>query len=559
MYCYEKSIKGLKIGRGLLIFSFLLLIMSAGATDEVQPIEINSVDATIQSITFKEDMKIRDALRFLSAKYKKNIVPSGSVSGMVTVSSLYEVTFEEALDAILGNDLKYVEKDNFINVYTNQEYKMIQEDIARLTYKFFTLYYIKADDAKQLITPLLSPKGKIESTKPAETGVPTGQSISSGSGGGDTMSLSDAILVYDYPENIDKVAELISRIDIRPRQVLIEATILSAALTENTQLGIDWQTFRGTPLTDVSGITRTSPDGYEFAGSSPVSIAGGLAVGLATGDIASFIKAVETVTDTTVIANPKILAVNKQLGEVYIGTKLAYKTQTTQTDTSTTETVGFLDTGTKLSFRPFIGDDGYIRMDIHPKDSTGELNAQQLPDETSAELKTNIMVKDGQTIVLGGLFRDKITTTKTQIPILGDLPIIGVLFRGSTDKSERQEVIILLTPHIIDDSEGKDLAEKRVDDIERKRFGAKDNLQLISKIKRAEEHYASAAKAYSKGQYKRAMWEVNWAIQIRPTYLEAVRLKERMLEENKPEAFENLDRNVLGKVERKDTKHWMRR
>ncbi|MHC4256232.1 MAG: type II secretion system protein GspD, partial [Planctomycetota bacterium] len=108
--------------------------------------------------------------------------------------------------------------------------------------------------------------------------------------------------------------------------------------------------------------------------------------------------------------------------------------------------VKFLDTGTKLSFRPYIGDDGYIRMDIHPKDSTGKL-VDGIPDETAAELVTNIIVKDGQTIVIGGLFRDQITSVKTQIPLLGDIPLLGAVFRGTSDNVVRTEVMVLLTPH----------------------------------------------------------------------------------------------------------------
>src|SRR4030042_2257583 len=98
-----------------------------------------------------------------------------------------------------------------------------------------------------------------------------------------------------------------------------------------------------------------------------------------------------------------------------------------------------MDTGTVLVFRPYIGNDGYIRMDIYPQESTAELNVDKVPDKTTAEIKTNILVKDGKTIVLGGLFRDVVTTNRSQIPILGDIPFIGALFRGTSDKTQRQE------------------------------------------------------------------------------------------------------------------------
>ncbi|MHC4076633.1 MAG: type II secretion system protein GspD [Planctomycetota bacterium] len=534
-----------KIGKILLICGLLLVVMVAGATGDVEPsspIEIelaelnvtgvpaadgDSDESRIQSIIFKQDMRIRDALRFLSAKYHKNIVPSYGVDGTITVTSLYDVTFEEALDSILGYGFKYEEQDNFIHVYTADEYKRMKEDKERMTHKVFTLYYINAAEVSKLIDPLLSLNGKVEATSPAQTGVPTGESISSVTAGGDTMSLSDAILVYDYPENI---------------------------------AGIDWNTLQGSALTNVGAISRGDSDRYEFSGSSPVSVSGGLTVGIALDNVAAFMRAVEEVTDITVMANPKILAVNKQLGQVYIGTKLGYREGDIITDGGSTQegAVKFLDTGTKLSFRPYIGNDGYIRMDIHPKDSSGSLNNQGVPDETSAELVTNIVVKDGQTIVIGGLFRDKVTSTESQIPLLGDLPLIGVLFRGTTDKTERQEVIVLLTPHIITEPD-QVYGDSRAEDVERKRVAAKDGIQWASKTRLAHDSYATAARAYIEGDYKKAMRDVKTALRLRPTYLGALRLKERIIGETDPNAVTKIERNVLRKVEGHDTRKWLRR
>ncbi len=272
----------------------------------------------------------------------------------------------------------------------------------------------------------------------------------------------------------------------------------------------------------------------------------------------AFITALEEVTDTTILANPKILAVNKQLGQVYIGTKIGYQSQTTQTQTSTTQQVEFLDTGTKLSFRPYIGNDGYIRMDIQPKDSSGTLKSNNIPDEYSAELATNVMVKDGQTIVIGGLFRDVVVTSRKQVPLLGDLPLIGGLFRSTTDSTTRQEVIVLLTPHIIDEPEETN-SDARADDVRRKRFGAKDELQWIGRARLAEDRYAMAAKYYIENDNESAMRELNVVLELRPTYLEAIRLKEKIVQETDPNAPLNIERIMLEDFERQDSDRWLRR
>jgi type II secretory pathway component GspD/PulD (secretin) len=349
-------------------------------------------------------------------------------------------------------------------------------------------------------------------------------------------------------------------------------------LTEGLEMGVDLNFAAGVSLTGSSTTSQigsteslstatTTPISQIAAGTpgTPLETSGfasvggsGLRVGVTSGDFAAFITALETVTDTTILANPKILAVNKQLGQVYIGTKIGYTSQTTQTQTSTTQQVEFLDTGTKLSFRPYIGDDGYIRMDIHPKDSSGTLKANNIPDEQSTELATNIMVKDGQTIVIGGLFRDVVVTSRSQIPLLGDLPLIGGFFRKTTDSVQRQEVIVLLTPHIID--EPKDTqSDARVDDIRRKRFGAKNELQWTGRARLAEDRYVIAARYYIEGDTEAAMNELNYVLELRPSYLEAIRLKERIIAETKPDELDSIERIMLGDVEREDSARWQRK
>jgi Type II secretory pathway, component PulD len=123
----------------------------------------------IQTITFKKDMRIRDALRFLALKYDKNIVPSAKVDGVLAFTNLFDVTFEQAMDAILGRNLKYEQNGNLIKVYTNDEYKQVMEDKDRMVNRVFTLYYISAAEATRLVTPVLSKVGTIQGSTPAET------------------------------------------------------------------------------------------------------------------------------------------------------------------------------------------------------------------------------------------------------------------------------------------------------------------------------------------------------------------------------------------------------
>ncbi|MEE9370078.1 MAG: hypothetical protein V3W45_01285 [Sedimentisphaerales bacterium] len=564
----EKPNNKIKIRRGLLVWSFVLAAMAAivigeatlspveaYANGETEVVDANvsgseadvSTDTIIQSITFKKNMRITDALRFLALKYNRNIVPSPKVDGQLAFTSLFNVTFEEAMDAILGGKFEYEQKGNLIEVFP-------KGDESRMKYTVFALDYISADEAKKLIAPVLSSKGQVGVTTAAETGVPTGESISAQTGGGDTMSLKDTIVVYDYAENIRRAREVITAIDVRPKQVLIEATILSAKLTEDTQFGIDLSSIAG------ASISVASSEGITTSGfTDSVTGSSGLTAAFSIDDITGFIRALESITDTTILANPKILAVNKQLGQVYIGNKLGYREGDVETTGGGIQEgdVKFLDTGTKLSFRPYIGDDGYIRMDIHSKDSTGTVPSG-IPQETSAELVTNIMVKDGQTIVIGGLFRDKTTSAKTQVPLLGDLPIVGAAFRGTADQVVRDEVIVLLTPHIVEEP-GEVQGEARAEDVSRKTFGAKEQIQWISKTRLADDSYARSARYYIKGDNESALREVKTALKLRPTYLEAIRLKERIIGETDPNSAAMFERNVLDTIEREDSEKWMRR
>jgi len=589
-----------RIRKALFIWGFVLVALGAIAAGDVgtdptadeAAATVASDDQSrlgepVQTIAFQKDMRIPEALRVLSERYQKNIVPSPNVDGVLSFTKLFDVTFEEAIAAILGPNFRYEQDGQLIKVYTKDEFKNLKSDTDRMVHKVFTLYYLTADEAVKLINPVLSGSKKITSSTPAEKKISGGSSTGSGGGsleaggGGDSMALQDTIVVYDFPENIAKAEEILKALDVRPKQVLVEATILSAILTEGMELGVDWNfmagfSLDGTAATDTivagdnidRGSEGTSPIAdVKDAPGTPIEAAGfagaglsGLRVGVSAGDFRMFITALEQVTDTTVLANPKILAVNKQEGSVLIGANVGYRSSTTISTggVATEGEVQFLQTGTQLVFRPYIGNDGYIRMDIYPKDSSAALNEDGVPTEQTTQLRTNIVVKDGETIVIGGLFRDTINSARSQIPLLGDLPLIGALFRGTLDATTREEVIILLTPHIIEGA-GETDGELRAADIDRKRYGARMNLQGITRTRLAEDHYTKAVQYYADGNSVEALSELDYVLSLRPTYLEALRLKERIIGEVSPDDAARMERIMLGVIEREEALNWRRR
>jgi type II secretory pathway component GspD/PulD (secretin) len=616
MYCDKNSNDKTKIRKNLFAWSFVLIVAaaSAAAGAERSPVEAGtsgsvavvgitaaetggseasvSEDARIPLFNCEADFDVRKALAMLGNMCEKNIVPSQAVAGQLAFRRLVDVTFEEAMDAILGDKFVYEQKGNLVKVYTRDEYKAIKADPDRMIYKVFTLYYITAAEAQSLIEPLRSSSSdaKIQVTSPAEKGTSGGGLASGASGGsslgsggsGDTLAMHDTIVVYDYPENIEDIEGLLKTLDIRPKQVLVEATILSALLTEGMELGVDWNLMAGvgldgtaatgdvaaaggatdrgaeaiTPIEQISTIVNGTPwETSGFANGGP-----GLRIGVSTGEVRVLITALESITDTTVLANPKIMTVNKQEGSVLIGAELGYRSSTSISTggVATEGTVEFLETGTTLKFRPYIGNDGYVRMDIYPEDSSGVLNIDGVPTKSTTQLQTNIIVKDGETIVIGGLFRDVVTTTRNQVPLLGDIPLIGALFRGTSDTMQREEVIVLLTTHIIDHPSEVEGVE-RADDVRRKRFGAKDELQAIGRAKIAEDNYAKAAKCYLDGDVESAMKHLRIALHFRPGYLEAIRLKERIIAETDPSEAKKLERIMQEAIDEKEASKWSRK
>ncbi len=505
----------------------------------VAPVQMNP-DGTF-SLNITADADVVEQLRVIGFQAQESIIPSKEVHGKLPAMDLYNVTVHEALDALLhANGYAWREKGKFIYVYSAKEIEQLEKEARQTQTAVFRLSYTTAADAKVMITPVLSKDGgEIAITPAAKSGISTGV----GDVGGDNHANEDMLVVTDYPENLERVRQILKEIDRRPQQILIEATILSAQLSEDNALGVDFNVVGGVDFANVTqsiagiapafGVGSTTVDGNAHSVgtgnsfSSPIK--DGLKVGVVTNNVSVFLSALEGVTDTTVLANPKILSLNKQKGEVIVGKETGYKT-TTQTETTTTETIEFLKTGTRLIFRPYIGDDGYIRMEVHPEDSSGGLQtADNLPFKFTTEVTTNVMVKDGRTIVIGGLFREETTSTKSQIPVAGNLPIVGPLFRNQADHTGREEVIILLTPHIVkDEVEYAEISEQAMKDANKIRAGLRKGLMFWGRERLSEMNYEIATSEMSKSHpdRKRAIWHLDAAINLNPKFLEAIKLKQ---------------------------------
>jgi type IV pilus assembly protein PilQ len=541
------------------------------AGQSVTASQVNVSDAGTVEIHVN-DASLVEVLRMLSLQSQKNIIASKDVHGAVT-ANLYDVTVREALDAILkANGYDYREKGNFIFVYTAKEIADMEKAARVKKTEVIRLFYTPAANVVTMLKPVLSSDGQVAFTAPAGTGIDAGTSggaAGGGAGGGDSGGNShateDMLVISDYPENLDAVRKIVKELDRRPVQILVEAVILRATLNDTNSLGIDFTALGGVDFntlgnlgTGTSGTTGGTSGGTsgstingtglqqaqngqimqngaagKINDSGFVSVAtggNGLQLGFVKNNIGVFISALEGVTDTVVLANPKLLVLNKQRGMVQVGSQLGYRTAIT-TETATADDVKFLDTGTVLSFRPYIGDNGYIRMEIHPEDSSGSIDSNGLPSKFVTQITSNIMVQDGKTIVIGGLFRESTTRSRSQVPFLGSLPGAGLLFRHQSDQTVREEDIILLTPHIVkDDQQYSEFSEQELKQTERIRVGMRRGLMPWGRERLAESWYQNAVTEMNKPHPDRqkALFHLNCAIQLNPKFAEAIEMRSQI-------------------------------
>jgi type IV pilus assembly protein PilQ len=468
-----------------------------------------------------QNTDIRAVLETISRETGLNIIASKNVTGTVT-ANLNNVDVETALAAILKSTGYVAAREgNIIFIGAPTDLAQMNQIQDRIVTRIYRPNYVKAADLQALFTPLLSPDGKITVSTPAQVGIAGDQTKS----GGNDFAVPDAIIVRDYEVVLGQLDEIFAEVDAKPRQVAIEAMILSVKLSDSCKFGVNFAALRNQANARlVSGAPGTSLATLNVND-------GGLHFGFLDSSLAMFIDALEEVGDTNVIASPRLTCLNKQRAEIQIGEELGY-VSTTVTESSSTQTINFLDVGTLLRIRPYIGNDGLIRLEVHPELSTGSVQVQQglsLPQKAVTQVTTNVLCPDGCTVVIGGLIREDLTTDTAQIPVMGNLPYVGWLFRKRTQTIDRNEIIVLITPRIVSEpftaEEGTRLGNEMT---ERQRVYF-DKMSPFGKRRLGQHHLRAARAAYAAGDYLTAMKQVNRAIHYDPQSGDAVSLRREIV------------------------------
>jgi hypothetical protein len=173
-----------------------------------------------------------------------------------------------------------------------------------------------------------------------------------------------------------------------------------------------------------------------------------------------------------------------------------------------------------------------VRMEVHPELSTGSVRVEggfTLPDKEVTQVTTNIMCRSGATVVIGGLIREDITTSSTQIPVLGNLPVVGVAFRQRSEEINRREIIVLLTPRVINEHQAGAEGQNYAEQVEARQEVFVDKLTPLGKRHIGERHFRQANAAYAAGDLDTALRYANWAIHFDPLHQGAINLRNEIL------------------------------
>lgn len=425
-----------------------------------------------------QDVSVRTILEVLAQHTNTNIVASDSVSGNITLR-LINVPWDQALDIILkSKNLDKRVNGNVIWVAPAAELAKQEAD------------ELKAQQEKKVLDPLRTEYIRLNYAKAenVRTLIEAGRATSDRSSGSTSLltdrgtvtidTRTNTLIVKDTAETISNIRDLISKIDIAVKQVMIEARIVSATDTFSKELGVKWGILSqgaasnrnllvGGNLSTIDNLktytTATNADGTTYPVYSGLTAANNLSVNLGAANPAGSIafgllsisdllldlelSAMQADNKGEVISSPKVLTADKQTARIMSGTQIPYQEASASGATSTS----FVEAALSLEVTPNITPEGRIGMDLSIENGSPTIvNGATAVSKDS--IKTNVVVDDGQTVVLGGVFKNTLGNDVTKIPFLGDLPYVDRFFKRTSKTNNKQELLIFVTPKLVNDT-----------------------------------------------------------------------------------------------------------
>ena len=444
------------------------ILAVAALSEEEKRDRLNEFDYVGDRISLNfQDIEVRAVLQLIADFTELNLVASDSVTGNITLR-LQNVPWDQALDLVLktrGLDSRQI--GNVLMVAPAQEIaererqeieanKQLAE-LAPLQSEFIRIRYAKAIDVIELF----------------EAGSEEGGSLISERGSVVVDERTNSIVVTDTAAKLSEIRDLIEKVDIPIRQVMIEARIVIASSNIDEQLGIRWGggylNVNGDKFTSVAGDTASVTSlnnqliggGQVTAPSAPFVDLGvaegtsGFAVGFTSTDLflTAELSALEASGEGEVVSQPKVITGDKQKASIKSGTEIPYQ----EGAASGATTTAFKEAVLKLDVTPNITPDDRVLLDlVVNQDSVGALvpsgNGGLIPTIDTTELTTQVLVGNGETVVLGGVFKNEELVKVEKVPFLGDIPYLGKLFKSTANTQQKTETLIFITPRILSEA-----------------------------------------------------------------------------------------------------------
>ncbi|WP_333664373.1 type IV pilus secretin PilQ family protein [Acinetobacter guillouiae] len=430
-----------------------------------------------------QDIEVRRVLQLLADFTSINMVAADSVQGNITLR-LKDVPWDQALDIILKTkNLDKRRNGSVIWIAPVTELIKAEEDeakaiaqsvkLAPIQTEYIQLNYAKVTEVLKLLQDSRNPKGA-QANNTNNTDSLALESLLSLRGSAVADTRTNTLIINDTANNIDKIRKMIDLLDISVKQVMVEARIVRATTDFTKEMGVKWgilsqgitknndllvggsdQTLWDLKTPDSNGkYTITRPDnlnvdlGVTTAGASKIAF--GL-ISMSDFMLDLELSALQADGYGEVISTPKVMTADKQKAKVASGQQIPY--QSTQTaGGSAVATTEFKDALLSLDVTPSITPEGKVQMQLNvTSDSAGQIVNGNVAINKN-EINTNVLVDDGETVVLGGIFEQETKNSQTKVPFLGDIPYLGRLFRKDVKSDNKRELLIFVTPRIVNDS-----------------------------------------------------------------------------------------------------------
>mgnify|MGYP000278770504 CR=1 FL=1 len=449
----------------------------------LRPKASNSYTGKKISLDF-QDIEVRRVLQLLADFTEINMVAADSVQGNITLR-LKDVPWDQALDIVLKT--KNLDKRRNGSVIwiapvaelikaEDEEAKAIAQSIklAPIQTEYIELSYAKAADVLKLLEESRDAKGSI-SNRTANSDSLALESVLSPRGSAVADVRTNTLIVNDTAQNIDKVRKMIDLLDVAVKQVMVEARIVRATTDFTKEMGVKWGilsqgvTNNNSLLVGGSDTTlwnlRTPDDDGKYTIERPSNLnvdlgvispgASKIAFGLIS--LSDFmldleLSALQADGYGEVISTPKVLTADKQKAKVESGFQVPYQSSEGGGANAVSKTE-FKDVVLSLDVTPSITPEGKVQMNLDiSSDSIAGVTAQGEFYFNKNKINTNILVNNGETVVLGGIFEQETQNKQTKVPFLGDIPYLGRLFRKDYKLDNKRELLIFVTPRIVNDS-----------------------------------------------------------------------------------------------------------